>query len=420
MYEQSTVDLPPDWTSNQKSPLNPAKVVIPLGIGTALSLMGDATLYTVLPTHTAEAGITLAAVGIILSANRFIRLILNGPTGALYDRSSRRRLFIPALFVGAISTAIYAAWSGFWPLMAGRLLWGLAWAGIWVGGATIILDVTKDSNRGRWTGIYQTWFFLGAAAGAFLGGLLTDWVGYSNALWIGAVLTAAGALIAWIFLPETRSADQSIHRDFSNELPNKWYTNRELLGVVALQGINRFIIAGVVAATLALLVQELLQINNIAIGVATVTGILFGFRTILSMIAAPLAGSMSDKSGNRWGITFIGLFLGALGMLILVATSIWIILIGISLTAIAGGTVQALVTTRTGDMVDKNRRGKAIGLLHTAGDLGSALGPLTAYALLRWIPLSGVYILCAVIFAVGAAFALRMYLQRSKTHRTTA
>ena len=38
------------------------RLLFALGLGTALSLMGDATIYTVLPTHTADAGITLGGV----------------------------------------------------------------------------------------------------------------------------------------------------------------------------------------------------------------------------------------------------------------------------------------------------------------------------------------------------------------------
>ena len=371
--------------------------------------MGDATLYTVLPTHTAEAGITLAAVGIILSANRFIRLFLNGPTGILYDRSRRRRLFVPALFIGALSTAIYAAWDGFWPLMAGRLIWGLAWSLIWVGGATIILDVTTDGDRGRWTGLYQTWFFLGAAIGAFAGGFLTDRIGYSAALWIGAGVTTLGGVVALIYLPETRSSKNMNLSYPNNETAQKWRPNGELVSVVSLQGINRFVTAGVLAATIALLVQEQLSMNNLVLGVATVTGILIGLRTILSMFAAPLAGSLSDKSGNRWGVTMAGLIFGSIGMLLLIRPDPVFILVGIGFSAIAGGSIQALVTTRTGDLVDQEQRGKAIGLLHTSGDLGSALGPITAYFLLRWINLSGVYIICAILFSLGAGISLRMY-----------
>jgi len=404
-----------DTQHNQPTPrsrIAPAKVLLPLGLGTALSLMGDATLYTVLPTHAAEAGITLAAVGIILSANRLIRLFLNGPAGVAYDRSPRRRLFIPALLIGAISTAVYAATSGFWPLLAGRLLWGLAWSGIWVGGATIILDVSSDQDRGRWTGLYQTWFFLGAALGAIVGGWLTDEWGYSTAMWIGASLTAFGAIIAFFSLPETRPPEDRGNPNSQETVNEKWRPNFEFYGVITLNGINRFITAGVLAATLALLVQDQLLKTNLILGVATVTGVLFGLRTILSMFAAPLSGTLSDRLDNRWGVTIGVLLIGAIGMLLLVSSNFVIILIGICFTAVAGGSTQALMTTRTGDLVDLAQRGKAIGSLHTAGDLGSALGPITAYALLGWLSLNGLFLMCAVLFALGACLAGLIYIRQ--------
>ncbi|MCJ7535281.1 MAG: MFS transporter, partial [Anaerolineales bacterium] len=88
----------------------------------------------------------------------------------------------------------------------------------------------------------------------------------------------------------------------------------------------------------------------------------------------------------------------------------------ICFSAVAGGSIQALMTTRTGDLVSQSQRGKAIGRLHTAGDLGSALGPITAYALLRWMPLNGLFIICAVLYAFGAGLAWILYFrQRSFT-----
>jgi MFS family permease len=405
---------------NINSKINPAKVLLPLGLGTALSLMGDATLYTVLPTHAEQAGLTLAAVGIILSANRFIRLFLNRPAGIAYDRSLRRRLFIPALLIGAVSTAIYAATSGFWPLLAGRLLWGLAWSGIWVGGATIILDVSDDQDRGRWTGLYQTWFFLGAALGAIVGGWLTDVWGYSTAMWVGALVTACGAFFAYFTLPETRPTDDLDGSGSSSNSQEKWQPNFEFYGVITLNGINRFITAGVLAATLALLVQDQLPKTNLLLGVATVTGVLLGLRTIISMISAPLSGVFSDRLSNRWGVTIAVLLIGAIGMLLLISINPIIILIGICFSAIAGGSIQALMTTRTGDLVDQAQRGIAIGNLHTAGDLGSALGPITAYALLGWLTLNGLFIMCAVLFALGSGLAGLLYYRQSLANKIMA
>jgi MFS family permease len=87
------------------------------------------------------------------------------------------------------------------------------------------------------------------------------------------------------------------------------------------------------------------------------------------------------------------------------------ILTGISLAAVTGGSVQALVTALAGDLVSQAQRGRAIGWLHTAGDLGSAIGSPAAYVLIPWIGLRGVYLLCAELFAVGLALALLFRLR---------
>jgi len=400
--------------SKNETLIHPRKVLFPLGLGTALSLMGDATLYTVLPTHAAEAGIALGSVGIILGVNRAVRLFLNGPAGLAYDRWPRRWLFVPALFIGSLSTAVYAATRGFWPLLVGRLLWGLAWSGIWVGGATVILDVTTAQDRGRWTGLYQTWFFLGAALCAFAGGLLTDWLGYGATMWLGAAVTALGGLIALILLPETRS----IRPDLDNPSPlleagprPALRANWGLWVAVSLQGINRFVTAGVLTASMALLVQDRLQSTSLTFGVATLTGVLMAGRALLGTVAAPLAGTMSDWLGSRWKVAAWGLAIGVISMALVAWGAPIAILTGISLGAVAGGSVQALVTALTGDLVSQAQRGRAIGLLHTAGDLGSAIGPPAAYALILWIGLRGVYLLCAGLFAAGLALVILFRLR---------
>jgi MFS family permease len=371
--------------------------------------MGDSTLYTVLPTHTAEAGIPLASVGIILGANRAVRLLTNGPTGLAYDRWSRRWLFMPALFIGALSTALYAATRGFWPLLAGRLLWGLAWSGIWVGGTTIVLDVTTDQDRGRLTGLYQIWFFLGAGFSALAGGVLTDQLGYTAAMGIGAGLTTLGGLAAWIWLPETRGARQPGTEPLAKSSGPRLLANRSLWVAASAQGVNRFVTAGVLSATMGLLVQERLGAAGPFLGVATVTGLLLAGRMSLSMLAAPLSGMASDRLGGRWRVSAWTLAIGTAGMALVAQSALGVILAGIALNAVASGGVQVLTTALTGDLVSQEQRGRAIGLLHTTGDLGSALGPPVAYALIPWVGLPGVYWLCAVLFA--SQWLLVLWLQ---------
>ena len=396
---------------DQDAVISPWQVLLPVGLGTGLSLVGDSSLYTVLPTHVAEAGVPLASVGILLSANRFVRLAFNVPTGIVYDRGARRPLFVAALFLGAASTALYAMTQGFWPLLAGRLLWGLAWVGIWVGGNTIILDISQPHNRGRRVGVYQISFFLGASGGAMLGGFLTDWLGYHQALGIGATLTLAGAFVALLFLPETRGlradpANPTIDRPRPTAgLPRR----AELMSAIGLMGVNRLVVAGMLMSTFGLLLFEQIgasiEIGGLVVGVATLTGLGLGLQALVSMVAAPVLGTLSDRTGSRWPVAAGGLTPGVAGLSLLALGSPLAILFGVPMTAISSGSNQGLSTAIVGDLTGAQRQGQQLGWLFTTGDLASAVGPLVAYAAIPLFGLSSIYLLNAGLFAAMALVA---------------
>ena len=392
------------------------RVLLPVSIGTGLSLIGDSALYTVLPTHTADAGVALAGVGILLSANRWVRLAANGAVGWISDRWPRRRVFVPALFLGAISTLIYALEPGFALFLMGRLLWGVAWSGIWVAGSAIIFDIATDGDRGRWVGYYQVSFFMGAAAGAFLGGLLTDWLGYDWAMAIAAGLNGVGALVAWLFLPETRhwqrEADSAMETAVLPTPPTPIAAPKtaEIASATLLMGVNRVVVAGILVSTFGLYLVDLLgetaTIGRWSVGVATLTGLGLGATTLVSMAAAPLAGRLADRTGNRWRAAAGGLVLGTAGFGLLTLGSLPAILLGLPLVSAASGSNQGLSTTLVGDLSDDARRGRFLGILFTAGDLGSAIGPPLAYSLLPLGPVSHIYRVCVALLGGTLLLAL--------------
>ncbi|MEA3351794.1 MAG: MFS transporter [Chloroflexota bacterium] len=395
-------------------PLSPWRVLLPAGIGTCLSLLGDSSLYTILPTNTVAAGVSVASVGILLSANRFIRLILNGPAGIAYDRWPRRPLFVSALFIGALSTGVYALTRGFWPLLLGRLLWGLAWAGIWVGGNTIVLDIVDDENRGRWVGIYQLSFFLGASCGAMLGGWLTDWVGFHQTMLINTALTSVGAVIALIFLPETRPAKHhpdDTETDSQRPLASNKTEKAELFSITALFSVNRLVMAGILMSTFGIFMKnqigEQVQFAGHSIGITTLTGLGLGLSTLIAMGSAPLIGGVSDRIGNRWRAAAGGLVPGIVGFGLMALGLRLSILLGIPLIATASGSNQGLSTALSGDLGNGQKQSRRLGMLFTFGDFASAIGPPLAYALMPLIGIKVLYFASAGLFAVMLFVTLR-------------
>ncbi|MCP4359965.1 MAG: MFS transporter [Chloroflexi bacterium] len=412
-----------------------SRVVLPVGIGTTLSLIGDVSLYTVLPTHTAVAGVTLASVGILLSANRWVRLLANGAAGWLTDRYAKRTIFVTSLFLGAASTVFYAFSVGFWPLLLGRLLWGIAWAGIWVAGNGIILEAAPIAERGRWVGRYHISFFLGAAMGAILGGYLTDAIGFHQAMMVAASLTFTGAVIALLSVPkELHTAAQiedtaehpiihsstSLNPNPQSQIPaNQPIRWGEMVSATAVLGINRVVIAGIFVPTMALyllaILGEAVILFGREIGVTTLTGLALGSTTLLSMIVTPIMGNLSDKVNNRWQVVATGLVPGILGFGLLALSIPFAILLGLPLTSVSSSSNQGLSTALMGDLGRADRRGRFLGALYTVGDLGSAIGPLLAFALIPVWGISSLYWLNAILF--GLLFTVALYWAQKKKRK---
>src|SRR5262245_40102335 len=132
-----------------------------LAVAYALALLGDNLMYVFLPSHPAAAGIVAADLGIVLSANRILRLAANSLGGFLSDRLDRRRPYLLGMTLALASTAGYLACDSLWPLVFWRIVWGIAFSLISVGGVSIILDQARTEDRGRSVGAYQSLTQLG-------------------------------------------------------------------------------------------------------------------------------------------------------------------------------------------------------------------------------------------------------------------
>jgi MFS family permease len=320
--------------------------------------------------------------------------------------------------------------------MLGRLLWGLAWVGIWIGGNTIVLDIARDDTRGQWVGAYHVSFFLGSAGGSLLGGFLTDNVGYHPAMRTSAVLTLLGAIIALVFLPETRGIKEKLTEigtpPRSTARPSAGAGGsapdsdpdgkRELTAAIGLYAAHRLTMAGVLSSTFGLFLLERMgdqtQVAGRSMGVATLTGLGLGLSTLIAATSAPLIGGLSDRVGNRWRVAAVGLLPGVAGFSLLAAGLPLTALVGVPLAAITGGSNQGLSTALIGDMSSSRHQSQRLGVLFTVGDFASAVGPPSAYALIPSIGIRNLYVLVVGLYV--SLFLVILGMDKKGRARRTA
>ena len=153
------------------------------------------------------------------------------------------------------------------------------------------------------------------------------------------------------------------------------------------------------------------------IGTTTLTGFGLSLSTYLGMMFVPLAGSVSDRLGNRWRVVVLGLLPGIIGFSLLSLSIPWLILFGLIGFSMTSGSNQGLATALVGDLAGEQQRGRWLGILFTMGDLGSAIGPIVVFALLDRLSLPLLYTgaagLLGVMWVTALVWARRSVLAQA-------
>ena len=122
--------------------------VLVTSIAVAAALLGDAMLYVVMPSSPELWSLTIVQIGILLSANRFIRLITNPLSAVCIEKYGIYNPFKIALIASLVVLVIYATSSSFTLLLLARLLWGTCWSILRLVSQWVASDQSDDNNLG--------------------------------------------------------------------------------------------------------------------------------------------------------------------------------------------------------------------------------------------------------------------------------
>jgi MFS family permease len=403
----------------------------------ALSLLGDQMLYAVLPIVHTSVGVPVTSIGLLLSANRFVRLLTNSLAGCVVERVGRHWPFVVALLVGGLTTIGYGLLHGVWALLVTRMLWGTAWSFIRIEGLSTVLDVASEATRGRYMGWFQAISRLGSAVALLTGGILTDVIGFRTTFILFGALSCGAALMVHAEMRRRRTgAARRIPRPQPVAPVDKppppapsmspqpipagadWQA-RWRRAVVCFGTFCTFlVIGGLVSATLGYVLRTrfgaLPEVWGVSIGIASLTGFLLSTRGFLDLGFAPVAGLLADRWG-RHQIIRCALPLALVATVGMMLSPALLAVVGLVVLMFAAGTTLNVAFNATaGDIAPPGKRSMFLSLFVTFQDLGAAIGPLLGYWIAPTFGFVWLYLSGSVVLLLASTLHLVVFFRKQR------
>jgi DHA1 family multidrug resistance protein-like MFS transporter len=342
--------------------------------------------------------------GVLNSAGALTMMIAAPIWGVVADRYGRKPMVVRAMGFGFILATLSSFAQHPWHLLVLRLLEGATIGTVSASIAFVASEVPKE-RLGFSLGLMQMAVFSGASIGPFVGGYLSDALGYRHTLWVSGALLGLGGLVALIFAREDfvpRPMTQAKPPSFL-AMTRGHLSNKLLLVLIAVPMLEQTANQSV-APIVPLFVQHLISaVQN----PASITGLMLGLGGLAGAISAIFFGRMSDRVNPKY-ILLACLLIGGFSYVPQGLAPTVFVLIGFRLlfgltTGGVGPTTNALIA----EITPPEERGSVFGLLSASTSAGGLIGPLGASVLAAVTSLRVPFFLTGITLLLAALWVWR-------------
>lgn len=363
---------PPSTLRADRDSRNAAQVL-------GLCLPSDVLLYLLLPMYAEDFGVTLAQAGVLLAANRLVRIVGYGWVVRFYARHGDRAACSLAAGAAAACALGNATLSGFAALLVLRLVWGLCFATFNL--STQTLATAQAQGAARRAGRSRATLSIGPMLALPLGAVMAQAWGPRSVFFVLCISALLGLWRARALPGEGHSIPARSGRRL--RLPDSIATWSFIEGV-ALDGLFIF--------GLSLYAQVHVGESGVL-----VAGVLMAVRYLSEMLFSPLGGRLADQFGPLRMLVLLSL---ATALALLVFASQWLFIgafFVLLLRALQLPLVMTLVALR-----NPHERIQALAGNAVWRDIGAGLGPMLAGLLLPQVPAIWAYGAAALAIALAA------------------
>jgi EmrB/QacA subfamily drug resistance transporter len=339
------------------------------------------------------------------------------PFGKLADIYKRKYFFISGLVIFTLASFFSGISSSIIYLLISRFIQGIGAALLASTSAAIVTESFPPNQRGLALGINVTSVYLGLTTGPFLGGLITNTLGWRYIFFVNIPIGIIGIIASIIFITNIKESEEN--REFNwlgaatltlflisitaainikNNLIllevlsigilaiiifiiTEFRTKYPLIGLKNLIKNRMFVAANITAflnytglyAISFIMSFYLISVRSLT---ALHAGIILGLMPLTMAILSPLAGYISDRIGSKV-LSSLGMAIITIGLIILsfisINTSIYIIGTTLVFIGIGMGLFSSPNTSAVMGSVEKKHLSIAASFLGTIRFVGQAL-----------------------------------------------
>jgi len=352
---------------------------------------------SILPLLSGEFHASAAEVSSIITVST-LAVALTAPfTGAIADVLGRKRVIVAAMFVLVVPTVMVGLSQSLHALIFWRAVQGLVLPPIFAVTVAYIGDEWSSREATTVAGIYSSASSLGGFSGRLITGLIADLIGWRAGFLALAIIALAGAVGVAVLLPQERRFVRSEGLLASGQQMLAHFRNGQLLATFAVGfGVLFNFICTFTYVSFHLAAPP----YNLS---ATWLGAIFVVYLTGASLTPWIGWAISRFGRQRFTVRVLAVWTA--GIVLTLAPSLPLIIVGLALSAACGLICQAISTGYV-TITAKAGRSSAVGLyvtsFYTGGSFGAALGGL-AWSFGRWpacvaLVVAMLFILAAIVF----------------------
>ena len=367
-----------------------------------IDMVGFAMVFPLLPFYAMRLGGADWIIGPLIASFSIAQLASSPLWGRLSDRIGRRPILLIGLSAAGVAYIVFGLANSVWLLFLSRFVQGAG------GGTTGVIqayvsDSTDAADRAKGLGWLSASTSAGVMIGPAIGSLAAHW-GPAAPGFLAAGLCALNVLLAWRYLPESRSGQ--VHAPRRSIRAAVWHVMRHpgepvprLIWIYA-SGMGAF---ASMSAVMALYLHSRFGITEKTIGW------IFLYIGALSVVMRALVlGWLVDRLGET-RVMQIGAMVLVLGLALYpVPPTIWLAGLVIPLVPMGTALLFPSVTALSSGRSDPKEVGQTMGVQQAYGGMARVLGPMWSTPVFQLLGRGAPFEVAAVLMAGVLLMALQV------------